>query len=173
MTILVSAASKHGATTAIADALAARLKASGQDAVVHDPESVTSLEPYEAVIAGSAIYMGRWLPVARDFVDRHEAALRERPAWVFSSGPLGEPPQPDAEPEETLAIAQRIGARDHRSFAGKIDRDDLGFLERTIIRAVKAPEGDYRDWDAIIGWADQIAEVLNAGVGRGTRGARW
>ena len=29
-----------------------------------------------------------------------------------------------------------------------------------IVKAVKAPDGDFRDWDAINGWADEIADEL-------------
>jgi hypothetical protein len=29
-----------------------------------------------------------------------------------------------------------------------------------IVRALKAPTGDFRDWDSIEAWADSVAETL-------------
>ena len=46
------------------------------------------------------------------------------------------------------------------SAAGRIDSSELGFGERLIVRAVKAPEGDYRPWPAIRDWATGIAREL-------------
>ena len=50
--------------------------------------------------------------------------------------------------------------REHRVFFGALDREKLSFSERMIVKAVKAPDGDFRDWDAINGWADEIADEL-------------
>jgi menaquinone-dependent protoporphyrinogen oxidase len=52
------------------------------------------------------------------------------------------------------------GAKGHRLFAGKVDRHRLGFGERALLRAVGAKDGDYREWDAIAGWALAIASAL-------------
>lgn len=49
---------------------------------------------------------------------------------------------------------------DHRVFFGALDKAKLGFGERMIVKAVKAPDGDFRDWDAIKGWADEIDRAL-------------
>ena len=67
--------------------------------------------------------------------------------------PPGEPPEPDA-------IATRLAARGHRSFAGRLDRTRLGLLERALTRAVRAPDGDFRDWEAIRHWAEEFAREL-------------
>ncbi len=45
-------------------------------------------------------------------------------------------------------------------FFGALSRDRLSFGERMIAKAVKAPQGDFRDWDAIAAWADSIADEL-------------
>ena len=57
---------------------------------------------------------------------------------------------------------EQTGALGHRVFAGKLDKAELGRLERTMVRAVRAPEGDYRDWDEIAEWAARIADGLSA-----------
>ncbi len=50
--------------------------------------------------------------------------------------------------------------REHRVFAGRLEMRRLGFVQRTIARAVHAGEGDFRDWDAIQEWATGIADAL-------------
>jgi len=160
MNILVTVASKHGATGEIGEVVAGVLRDAGLQAETRRPQDVASLDGFDAVVLGSAIYAGRWLEPARTFADRHGAALATRPVWLFSSGPLGDPPMPPGEPTEAASVGIRVGARGHRSFAGRLDRRHLGLLERTVTRAVRAPDGDFRDWKAIRSWADEIAREL-------------
>jgi menaquinone-dependent protoporphyrinogen oxidase len=90
MKVLVSAASKHGATSEIAEeignamrgALEDRQFSGGGDELVVDvllPEQVSSVEDYDAVVLGSAVYAGHWLQSARELAERHAQALSERP----------------------------------------------------------------------------------------------
>jgi menaquinone-dependent protoporphyrinogen oxidase len=118
--VLVTAASRHGATHEIAEAIARGLVQRGVEAEALPTEELESLEGYDALVVGSAVYVGRWLEPARDLVEANAAALASRPVWLFSSGPLGPP-------------------------------DDL------------KPEGDFRDWDAIDGFAHDIAGHLTQG----------
>lgn len=162
MKVLVSVASRHGATDEIGKRIARRLRGRGIQVVSMPPEEVAELAAYDAVVLGSAVYTGRWLGQAADFTSRHTLALRDRPVWLFSSGPLGDPPAPAGDPAEVAALMERIGAREHRTFAGELQEEALGFKERLIVRVVKAPHGDFRDWAAIDAWADAIAEALAA-----------
>jgi menaquinone-dependent protoporphyrinogen oxidase len=161
MRVLVTVASKHGATGEIGEIVAGVLRDAGLEVESHPPETVTTLEGTDAVVLGSAIYAGRWLEPARSFARRHADALSDLPVWLFSSGPIGDPPMPAEDAAEPLELVQELGAREHRTFAGRLDRSQLGFMERTITRALKAPEGDFRDLDAIRGWADRIAAELH------------
>jgi menaquinone-dependent protoporphyrinogen oxidase len=160
MRVLVTVASRHGATGEIGGMIGGVLERAGLDVEYRDPAGVTDPEAYDAVVLGSAIYAGRWLEAARAFADRHAVALAKRPTWLFSSGPIGDPPMPPGEVPEALALVDRIGAHAHRSFRGRLDRRRLGFLERTVTRALKAPDGDFRDLDEIRAWADEIAADL-------------
>lgn len=161
MRVLVTAASRHGSTTDIAAALVRQLLACGVDAVELPPEDVYDLSEYDSVVLGSAVYAGRWLESAVALVTRCAPQLAELPVWLFSSGPVGHPANPAQGPDVSDLMA-RTGAVDHRVFAGKIDNHGLGLLERTMVRAVRAPEGDFRDWDQVSGWATGIADLLSS-----------
>jgi menaquinone-dependent protoporphyrinogen oxidase len=164
MRVLVAVASRHGATAEIAEEVAKTLRGPLQDAVVEvrTVEQVTSVDGYDAVVLGSAVYMGRWLRPARDLAMQHAAALAARPTWLFSSGPIGDPPKPEEDPVDAAEIIEATRARDHRVFAGKLDRAKLGFFERAVVLALRAPEGDFRDWAEIRAWAEGVADTLRA-----------
>ncbi len=166
MNVLIAFASRHGSTREMANEIAEELRASGVDAELRAAGDVTSITGYDAVIIGSAIYMGRWMSDARHFVDRFQSQLVTVPVWLFSSGPLGaEHPQPAGDPSSLPEMIERTHAREHRMFSGKLDRNQLGLRERAITRMVKAPEGDFRDWDAIHSWARDIAMSLHMPYG--------
>jgi menaquinone-dependent protoporphyrinogen oxidase len=161
MRVLVTAASRHGSTADIAAAIVRVLHLRGLAADLVEPAEVKDLTGYDAVVLGSAVYAGRWMAPATDLVDRCRSQLVGRPVWLFSSGPVGSPANP-AEGPAVSKVMEQTGALGHRVFAGKLDKAELGRLERTMVRAVRAPEGDYRDWDAIAEWAARIADGLSA-----------
>ena len=162
MKVLVTAASRHGATAEIAAAIATGLSATGHEAIVLEPDDVESVSEFDAAVIGSAIYAGSWLQASEDLIDRNLQALREMPVWVFSSGPLGDPPKPVQESSDGLAIAKQIGAREHRTFAGGLDKRRLGAGEKVVVAVVRAPSGDYRPWADILEWSRSIGEQLQA-----------
>jgi menaquinone-dependent protoporphyrinogen oxidase len=160
MRVLVSAASKHGSTGEIAERIAQVLRAALPGDVI-DVRSTADAASYDAVVLGSAVYMGRWMEAARGAAARI-AAGPPRPVWLFSSGPIGDPPKPDADPVDVSGIVTATGARGHRVFAGRLDRHRLGFAEKAMVLALRVADGDFRDWDAIDGWARQIADELSS-----------
>ena len=161
MSILVAYASKHGATQWIAERIAATLRAAGQDAEVQRVEAVGDLAGYEAFVIGSAIYYGSWMKEATEWVHRNQSVLANRPLWLFSSGPLGaEVKDAEQQPKEIADFQKLIKSRDHRIFFGSLDHNKLSFTERMVLKAVRAHEGDYRDWEAIDAWAESIARDL-------------
>lgn len=119
---------------------------------------------YDAVVLGSAVYMGHWLSAATDLLHQHQAALAAVPVWLFSSGPVGSPLKPEQDPLELPTLRRLVEARGHRLFAGRIDRHRLGLAERALIAALHVPDGDYRDWEDVRAWAHQINSVLDSAV---------
>lgn len=159
MKLLIAVASKHGSTEEIAEKIQATIARSGiQSDVV--PCDQATVDGYDALVIGSAVYAGHWRPEALAFVDRIESELASTPVWLFSSGPLGDPPKPPDEPVEVAEIIDRLSPRGHALFAGKLDKGRLSVGERTVVRMVKAPYGDFRPWDDIAGWAEEIAAYL-------------
>jgi menaquinone-dependent protoporphyrinogen oxidase len=162
MRVHVSAASRHGSTTEIAARIAEALRAGlPREAIVDvcpaaEADDVTS---YDAVVLGSAIYMGRWLEDARHVAARL-VTHPPRPVWLFSSGPIGDPPKPDEEPVDVSDIVKATDARGHRVFAGRLDRHRLGFGEKAMMLALRVSDGDFRDWQAIDAWGTHIAAEL-------------
>ena len=163
MKVLITAASKYGSTTEIAWAIRGHLIEEGLQAIVIHPDEITELTGYDAVVVGSAVYAGRWLRPAKDLVDRLRVQLGDVPVWLFSSGPVGDPPVPAEEDAVDVAdIVLATAAREHRLFAGRIDMSLLGFAERALVRALRVPPGDFRDWPAIAEWSRRIAADLKA-----------
>ena len=162
MKVLISAASRHGATSEIATSIAEALSKQGIDADVRQPEEVASLAAYDGVILGSGVYAGRWLGSVKQLIERESAVLTTKPVWLFSSGPLGEPLKPERDPEDVELLLKRTRAIGHRTFAGKIDKRQLGIAEKAIFAVVRAPEGDFRPWPAIADWASEIADTMRA-----------
>jgi menaquinone-dependent protoporphyrinogen oxidase len=165
----VTTASKHGSTQEIAAALARYLPETragsrlGMTAIAipvgNDPDPA----PFDAIVLGSAVYAGRWLETARNFAFGHAEVLRGRPVWLLSSGPIGEPPFPPDPPHDAEPIGSMLGVSGHRVFPGRLDKSLLTFGERAMVTAMRAPVGDFRDWELLRAWAEEIAvEVAGA-----------
>jgi menaquinone-dependent protoporphyrinogen oxidase len=160
MKILVTVASRHGTTAEIAQIIAGLLRDAGLTTDFLTPEEVASVAGYDAVVLGSAVYAGHWLEPAKAFAVCHGRELGERPLFLFSSGPLGDPPKPEQEPDDARAIESATGAMDQRVFAGRLTQSQLSLPERLIVKAVRAPYGDFRPWDDIADWATEIARYV-------------
>jgi menaquinone-dependent protoporphyrinogen oxidase len=161
MAILVAYASKHGSTQGIAERIAEKLRQLGIQAEARPVEEVSDPGSYQALVIGSAIYYGSWLKEATEWVRRNWAVEASLPMWLFSSGLLGtEVQDTEPQPKEMAEFREAIAPRDQRIFFGALDSSRLSFAERMMVKAVRAPAGDFRDWQAIEDWAASIARDL-------------
>ena len=163
--VLIAFASKHGSTAEIAGHIGYLLADAGMIADVIPAADVLSLDGYDAVIVGSAVYTGRWRPEATKFLERFAAEMVDRPVWLFSSGPTGHGDPVELLdgwelPNQQADVIDRIQPRETALFHGALDRKKLNFLEKWMVKLVNAPTGDFRDWDQIEAWAEQIAHQL-------------
>jgi menaquinone-dependent protoporphyrinogen oxidase len=161
--VLVASASKMGSTAGIADAVAERLHAAGLEVARMRVEDVRRVDDADAVVLGSAVYMGRWRHEALTFLRRFDRDLAGRPVWLFQSGPL----DTSAErtdiplPRRVKAHADRIRIRGAVTFGGRIDPEAAeGFVARRMVEAGLGK--DFRDFGHIRAWADAIATELGA-----------
>lgn len=165
--VLVSAASGHGSTTEIARVIGGTLADRGFAVDIIPPVKVDSIDDYDAVILGSAVYAGHWLTPAQDFAIRFRDGLPSRAVWLFSSGPVGDPARKlvksmAADPAGIPRTCADIGARGHHMFAGKLDPDVLSRPQRAALLLLRGMRGDFRDWTEVAQWADMIAKQLTA-----------
>jgi menaquinone-dependent protoporphyrinogen oxidase len=169
MRVLVTAASRHGSTEGIAEAITAGLTARGINAVLVAPEDVNAVAPYDAVVLGSAVYAGHWLKPAMDFARRFSGDLVNRSVWLFSSGPVGDPSRRlvqkmAADPVDLVELRQLTHASGHRMFAGRLERSGLTRPQRAALALFRGLRGDFRDWTAIDRWAADIAGSVRGSV---------
>jgi menaquinone-dependent protoporphyrinogen oxidase len=141
------------------------LAESGVKAEVTPIGSVKDVASYDAVIAGSAVYAGFWRKDAAEFLRSNESKLAEKPVWLFSTGPTGEGDPVQLMkgwrfPDSLRSAADAIGPRDIAFFHGLLDMTKLNLGEKLIVKGIKAPIGDFRDWDAIEKWTIAIAKEI-------------
>ncbi len=169
MNVIELYASKSGSTREIAEFIADRIREQGISVEAQSVDSSPEPGKYDAVVIGSAVYMGHWVKEAVEFVQRNRTVLATRPVWLFSSGPLKPEAEivlndPELEPKEIAEIRSAIHPRDHRIFSGALNPGRCGFMLRVMrkLPAARAvlPEGDFRDWDAIETWAKSITRAL-------------
>jgi len=165
MTVLVAYASKRGSTAEIAETVAATLRREGLGVCLERAEDVESLDGYDAIVLGSAVYMKRWRGDARHFVKKHRKVLRQKPFWVFSSGPVGDPSNdnPDwIEPPKIVEKVEELGGRGQIVFGGCLPAEPSNYMERAMVAGTPREYRDRRDWAAIREWAHRIAAELAA-----------
>lgn len=162
--ILVAANSKHGSTEEIGHHIAQALRSESIAVVEMRPDEVERLETFDAVVLGSAVYAGHWMKDAKALAATIGELETGPDVWLFSSGPLGDPPKPDEDPVDVADVMELTKARGHRVFSGKIDKSDLSFGEKAVMVAVRAPEGDFRPWEEITSWARSIAKTVERKV---------
>ena len=161
--ILVTYATRAGSTFEVAEQVAEVLRAAGATVDVKPVPAVHEVKGYDAVIVGSAIRMGHWLPEAVAFVQAHRETLSHIPTAYFLVSGLLRDDTPGMrrkvlaflDPVRTILEPTSIGL-----FAGKMDYSKMDWLDRSIAEAVSSSEGDWRNWEAIRGWAHDLQTNL-------------
>ncbi len=167
--ILITYASKYGSTGEIAHKISAVLRQAGWQTTILPVNGSIDLGSYSAVILGSAVYISKWQKEATAFLQSNEKILASLPVWLFSSGPTGQgDPIELLEgwhlPQDIQPVSERIQPRGTTVFHGFINPQKLNFIEKQVIKSIKKPIGDFRDWDAIAKWATSIAKSLDGSI---------
>ena len=161
MRILVTYGSKRGGTAGIAEMLARDFSEQGFQADVQPATEVKSVDGYDAVVVGGALYSMFWHREARRFVKQYAEELRSRPVWLFSSGPLDDSAARDELPpvRQVQRLMERIGALGHITFGGRLEPDAKGFIASKMART---HAGDWREPRLIRAWARGIGDALRS-----------
>jgi menaquinone-dependent protoporphyrinogen oxidase len=162
-TILVTYATRAGSTYEVAVRVAEVLRAAGATVDVRPVTAVHEVQGYDAVVVGSAIRMGHWLPEAVEFVKANRETLSHIPTAYFLVSGLLRNGTPEMR-RKVLAFLDPVCALlepvSVGLFAGKLDYSTMDGLDRSIAEAVSSAEGDWRDWEAIGEWAHNLLPVL-------------
>ena len=151
---LVAYASKRGSTEEVARAIGAHLREADAHVDIRAAAVVTDITPYDAVIVGGSLYMGRWNAEARGFMRRHRTELERRPLAVFALGPLSADAHLVAESQAQLTAALArldIHPRFVTVFGGVVDPAKLRFPFNRM------PKTDARSWPEIEAWAAHVS----------------
>lgn len=159
MRVLVTYGSSRGGTEGLARMVADGLRDCGLNVEVLAPKRARDISGYDAVVVGGALYAFRWHRAARRFVRRHAKALRQRPTYFFSSGPLDDSASNnDIGPVPGVkSLMERTGARGHATFGGRLSPITRGFPASAM---AKTRAGDWRDPAQARAWALKIAQQL-------------
>lgn len=158
-TILVAYATRYGSTAEVAEAVGDELRKAGAEVDVQPIDDIQGLSRYQAVIIGSPIYMGKWLPEAQVFVERHQQHLRGIPVAYFAVGLTVAGGTPDAIRKAEASMGQvrmLVNPVDIGIFPGRLESSRLSVADRAITKLIRAKTGDFRDWEAVRAWAQAL-----------------
>lgn len=160
--VLVVYATRHGSTAEVAQEIGNVLRSSDLETDVKAVDEVEDLGPYEAIVFGAPLYMGRMQRAGTRFLAAHNEELSSRPLAVFSLGPNDtEDSRRGAQKQLDRKLAKRPDLHPFAVglFGGVIDSEKLRFPFS------KLNDGDWRDWDAIRAWAGSLVPQLNSLAG--------
>lgn len=165
--ILLAYATRFGSTQEVAEAITAELRQRGLEVDIRPMQEVTTLNSYDTVVLGAALYNTKWHTNAHQFLVQHQDALMQRPLAIFTLGPLSSSEAAKRNSrrqlDKELAKYPWLKPVTLEIFAGKYDptKPGLGSFYRLL------PTRDYRDWKAIRAWANVLpaqferAEILH------------
>jgi menaquinone-dependent protoporphyrinogen oxidase len=157
--ILLAYASRFGSTQEVAETIASTLSEAGLEVNLQPMQDIKSLDRYDAVVLGAAIYNAKWNADAHQFVSQHQDALTQLPVAIFTLGPLS--PSDAAKRNSRRQLDNELAKYPSLKpvavevFVGKLDPTKLGFFERLGTTA-----SDHRNWDAIRAWANTLPTLL-------------
>lgn len=157
--LLITFATRTGSTVGVTDAIALTLRKRGFLVMVEPIKDNPSVKGYQAVIVGSAIRQGAWLPEAVTFLLANKEALRRVRVALFTVHALnrGDDEQSRLKREAYLdPLRPLVLPVAHVFFPGKIDPARLSLFDRLIVKALRAQVGDFRDWAKVNNWADKL-----------------
>lgn len=164
--VLVAYGSKCGSTGEVAEAIAKVFTEKGAAVDVLRVQDISNIDQYDAVVLGSAARMGKLLPEAVSFAEKHAEILQRTPTAYFTTGitMVHDTPENRTQAEgylDPLCAIQTPLAKG--LFAGKVERSKMELLWKLALSFDKEGEmrdADYRDWEKIGAWAADTASKM-------------
>lgn len=163
--ILVAYASVSGSTGEVAAVIGEILEQEATVTVeVSHVRYVKMVDQYSAVVLGSSIRAGRWLPEAFTFLETHQDQLQQVPVAYFTTCLTMVSDNIDSRRtvlgymEPVQQVVPEITPVGLGLFAGALDPSRV-----SIMPSQHTPQGDYRNWAAIRAWAEEIRPLLLQG----------
>jgi menaquinone-dependent protoporphyrinogen oxidase len=159
--VLVAYATRTGSTIDVAAAVGETLGARSFNVDVKPIKENPSTAGYQAVIIGSAVNGGQWLPEAVEYIKQNRQALNQVPVALFCVHIMNLENDEKSRKNRLAyldAVRSLVRPVDEAFFAGLgMDPKDQSRFIRWVYRAFKiGPEGDCRDWDKIRAWAQTV-----------------
>lgn len=168
MKVLIAYASAHGSTTEIAHAIGKELLEKNINVTVANVNNIRSTAEYDALICGSAIHAGAWLPEMSSFLRAAVETAGSKPFYFFTvcirvmeRFGFEHVTEKYGMPE----LLTKFNVRDKNIFAGKLALDEVDWNERWTLSArydgavwPSNFDGDFRNWEAIHTWGRKVAE---------------
>jgi len=166
--VLVAYATKTGSTREVAERVGERLRGKGAEVEVRPAAEVKSLDGYDAVVFGGALYMFRLVGEGRRFLARSRKKLADLPFAAFGMGPIEDTEEQFTDArrhlDKTLDKLQGVTPKDVVIFGGALDPAKLKFpFNNPAMKSM--PVSDLRDWKTIEAWADSLPAKLGLGIG--------
>lgn len=161
--ILVTYASRTRSTQSVADAIAEVLVKRGASVDMRFILDVSDVSPYDAIVIGSSIRAGHWLPEATRFIKIYQEQLQKKSVAYFVVCMTLYQNTPENREKILSALnpmCQIVKPVDIGLFGGILERKKLKLIWRILSLFIGFPEGDFRDFPAIRAWAAQLAEKL-------------
>ncbi len=162
--ILITYTTWTGTTAEVADFIGKKLAEKGWTSDILPIKEVKDIIPYRAIVLGSPIHASHWMKEALSFLQKNATALRDKKTALFNTCLTMRNPAPE-NINMTLAYNDEARTLVHpeseASFAGTVRYDRLNFFVKFLMKKIiKAPEGDFRNWQAIESWTNEISEKL-------------
>jgi menaquinone-dependent protoporphyrinogen oxidase len=161
--ILITYATRAGSTVEVANVISEVLVSRNFMVDIKPVKAKPSLIGYGAIVLGSAIHMGAWLPEMVEFIWENKSRLNKIPTAIFTVHILNTDEETNSRAARETYISpihEMISPLHEAFFAGKVDFSTLAIPDRVIARAVQPKigvhSGDFRDWNKIRYWSQTI-----------------
>jgi menaquinone-dependent protoporphyrinogen oxidase len=182
--VLIVYGTRYGATESTSEEIARVLQAEGFQVTVVNAkkEKVRDISPYDLIIVGSGMQMGKWTKEPEQFLDQFQQELANKKVAIFVSSGVQALLEHEKKAEEIAANRKQYledkAARYHLQpvslviFGGVWDYNQMNFLARKALgsfkprieaagfKEIQSEVYDTRDWEAIRAWARELADRI-------------